>query len=433
MEPRLRSQAPERKSDEHISSNLQDARATRTPSNASETRNARAERTPHAAPTRRTTSVPVGGILAIAAIIALGVGLFLFINPPFINVTVNGQQLTVRGGSTLTSLIDEGAAAPAAGNLLAVDGSVLQEGGGDAFSATINGGEPTSSDAVLKGGDVVVISNGLDAYEPSHTETIETSAPIVSEGVGAMHRYDRSNATPGKVLRTTGEMSGITVDQTEEPSGAIVFKYFNIDAAGEPVIALTFDDGPWDTYTGEILDILAENDAKATFFTVGYRVEQHPELTKRAFDEGHQVCTHTYDHAMGSGEGVSLLKMSVDEQISEVTKGYEAISAATGHEASRVIRAPGGNFNNDIATTLEPYIDAEVGWNVDTHDWKKPGADVIAARLLDVRSGSIVLMHDGGGDRSQTVEALKTALPQLKEQGFRFVTIDELLEISGIA
>ncbi len=70
---------------------------------------------------------------------------------------------------------------------------------------------------------------------------------------------------------------------------------------------------------------------------------------------------------------------------------------------------------------------SEIGWNIDTEDWRKPGVDAIVQRLLSVKSGDVVLMHDGGGDRSQTVEALSIALPQLKAQGYKFVTIDELL------
>lgn len=77
---------------------------------------------------------------------------------------------------------------------------------------------------------------------------------------------------------------------------------------------------------------------------------------------------------------------------------------------------------------MQPYIDAEIGWNVDTEDWRRPGADTIASRIMKAKPGSVILMHDGGGDRSQTVEALKKALPQLKQEGYRFVTISELLQ-----
>ena len=106
----------------------------------------------------------------------------------------------------------------------------------------------------------------------------------------------------------------------------------------------------------------------------------------------------------------------------------ETKSATAFAHASTVMRAPGGNFKGDIVWTLQPYIDAEIGWNVDTEDWRRPGADTIASRIMKAKPGSVILMHDGGGDRSQTVEALKKALPQLKQEGYRFVTISELLQ-----
>ena len=123
--------------------------------------------------------------------------------------------------------------------------------------------------------------------------------------------------------------------------------------------------------------------------------------------------------------------MSAEEQTQEIQKGYDAIKNAIGEEASRIIRTPGGNFNEKTARILEPLVDAEIGWNIDTEDWRRPGADAIASRIESAENGSIILMHDGGGDRSQTVKALREALPRLKEQGFRFVTIDELLAASG--
>ena len=92
-----------------------------------------------------------------------------------------------------------------------------------------------------------------------------------------------------------------------------------------------------------------------------------------------------------------------------------------------MMRAPGGNFHDEIINTLWPYLDAEIGWDVDTEDWARPGADAIAARILSVEPGQVILMHDGGGDRSQTVEALRQALPELTARGFKCVTISELL------
>ena len=149
---------------------------------------------------------------------------------------------------------------------------------------------------------------------------------------------------------------------------------------------------------------------------------------QRMAAEGHQIGTHSYDHAAtGGGNGVDMTRQSPEKQIEEVQMGQQAIADATGSEASKVFRSPGGNFHDEIIWNLQPYITSEIGWNVDTEDWRRPGADAIAERLLSVKPGDVVLMHDGGGDRSQTIEALKVALPQLRAEGYKFVTIDQLL------
>jgi peptidoglycan/xylan/chitin deacetylase (PgdA/CDA1 family) len=109
-------------------------------------------------------------------------------------------------------------------------------------------------------------------------------------------------------------------------------------------------------------------------------------------------------------------------------EGYEAIREVLGEEPSHVTRAPGGNFYGETVSILEPYVDAEIGWDVDTEDWRLPGADAIYERLMSVQPGQVILCHDGGGDRSQTVEAVSRAVPELVAQGYTFVTIDELLK-----
>ena len=91
-------------------------------------------------------------------------------------------------------------------------------------------------------------------------------------------------------------------------------------------------------------------------------------------------------------------------------------------------RAPGGNFNDSVANDLRSMVQGEIGWNIDTEDWRRPGVDTIASRIKSAGPGEVILMHDGGGDRSQTVAALREALPYLKSQGYKFVTISELIE-----
>lgn len=283
-----------------------------------------------------------------------------------------------------------------------------------------------TSERLVQAGDVIVVENGDNKMESFVEETQEIAPPVQFEGTGAMHIYTGVGAA-GEQLVRTGSMSGISVSEvTKEPVPEIV-RNFNIDTNGDKVVALTFDDGPWNEWTGEILNILADNGAKATFFTVGDRIASQEEAVRAAATAGHQICTHSWDHADGDGHGVDLGRMRPEDRITEITKGFDEIARVTGSEASPVIRVPGGNFSEDTASVLQPYITAEVGWNIDTRDWQKPGASVIAQHIMNVQPGYIVLMHDGGGDRSQTVTALRETLPKLAAQGYKFITIDELL------
>lgn len=372
----------------------------------------------------------IGSLVAgIGAVVIVVLAIFLFAQTLPISITLNGSTLEVRGDKTLEDALKASGIKPQPGDLLAVDGSLLEAGKGEQFHAAINGQKIFDLKTKLASGDLVEIGNGAPIEEPS--DVVEGVAPweVQKEGNGAIH-FVEGIGQGGKKSTKTGKISGIVVDQIiQEPVNPIV-RNVSPDVGEDKVIALTFDDGPWSDQTGAVLDILAANDAKATFFTVGDRIEQEngADYIKRATAEGHQVCTHSYDHARGSGKSTNLGFMSHEERVAEVEKGYAAIEAVTGTEASRIFRAPGGNFGPEVVHSIGPLIKAEIGWNIDSGDWSKPGADTIVSHLENAWPGSIVLMHDGGGDRSQTVEALKVALPRLKERGYRFITIDELMQ-----
>ncbi|MDO4848835.1 MAG: polysaccharide deacetylase family protein [Coriobacteriia bacterium] len=381
-------------------------------------------------PRRRRRLWPI--VLLIVVVVLAGVGVNLYLNPPFFTVSVNGAEQSVSAGMTVQGCIDEGLAAPSAGNLIAVDGSVAQQGGGSAFTATVNGQQADGS-TVLKSGDQVQIDNGADVEE-GYTETTEAVAhgtsgtdysTLSSYYNGSIHVM--SAGEDGEKTVKTGNVSGKTVETvTKEPVDA-GYSSYTVNTNGEKVIALTFDDGPWATTTSEILDILKENGAHATFFQIGNQVANMADVEKRIVDEGNQVGTHTWDHASGSGQGVNLTYMSASEQREEITKGFDAIESVLGTSITHVMRAPGGNYYGSLVDNLSDLVTAEIGWDLDTEDWSRPGADSIAQVILSVKPGQVILMHDGGGDRSQTVEALRTALPQLIAQGYKCVTIDELM------
>lgn len=378
---------------------------------------------------RRSPSKKVAAIV-IALIVIVGSitgGIAYAFNAP-INVTINGEQKTINGDErSPEGLVDNGIVSVKAGNYVAVDNSVIREGEGYPCTAVINGNEVSDLKTRINDGDTIEITDGTNIMEP-YTDSDPQPAPCYVEetGVGAVHLY-RGEGLSGKMIVRTGSESGKTTEIiTKEPSTIQLIKY-NIDTHGDKVIALTFDDGPWDSSTAAILDVLKENNAKATFFTVGERIKGHEDLIKRMENEGHEVATHSYDHAKGSGQGVSMDLMSSQERKDEVTKGLQAITDAGGNP-SKTFRSPGGNFSADTARDVQGLISAEIGWNVDTGDWQRPGTDTIAKRIEMAKPGYILLMHDGGGDRSQTVEALKKALPKLVEQGYEFVTVDELIE-----
>lgn len=375
-------------------------------------------------PRKRTLAV----IAAVVVLAAVAIGGFALYQSMPAAITLNGAHLNVGGDKTLADALRASGIKPKPGDLVAVDGSVLEEGGGEPLHAIINGQPTTDRSAKLNSGDVVELSNGNAVEEPA--DVVEESIPYTFEqvGNGPIHVLEGQGADGAKRTKT-GSISGLTVEEvTQEPINA-TRRNVSPDVGGERVIALTFDDGPWAESTAQVLDVLAENDAKATFFTVGNRIEgEGANLVKRAAAEGHQICTHSFDHAAGDGQSVNLSYMSAEQQVAEIEQGYAAIESALGTEASRVFRAPGGNYDDNVMRNAQPLVSAEIGWNIDSRDWEKPGVDDVVWEIQNAWPGSIVLLHDGGGDRSQTVEALKRALPYLKGQGYRFVTIDELME-----
>ncbi|MCI1772830.1 polysaccharide deacetylase family protein [Paenibacillus lautus] len=188
------------------------------------------------------------------------------------------------------------------------------------------------------------------------------------------------------------------------------------------VIALTFDDGPDERNTVQILDLLKQYDAKATFFVVGSRVEKHPDIVARELQEGHEIGNHSYTHPPFHNINVSKLS-------NELNQTQDAIYQATGLKTV-LFRPPGGSYNEAIVRTSKDLGMLTVlwSWHQDTLDWRKPGVSRIVQKVLDnAHNGDIVLMHDFVPSSTQTVEALKVILPELQKRGYSFVTVSELI------
>jgi peptidoglycan/xylan/chitin deacetylase (PgdA/CDA1 family) len=185
---------------------------------------------------------------------------------------------------------------------------------------------------------------------------------------------------------------------------------------GAMAVALTFDDGPHPKYTEQVLAVLRDRDVVATFCLVGGPARSNPDLVKAIVADGHVLCNHTVDHDMG------LRHRSDGEITSDLEDTQAAILAAAPDADIRFFRAPGGNFATNLNSTAATLGFTPLGWSIDTRDWRKPGAAAIRDTVLtQIHPGAVVLMHDGGGDRSQTVSALPEIIDGLAELGYSFV------------
>jgi len=193
--------------------------------------------------------------------------------------------------------------------------------------------------------------------------------------------------------------------------------YHSVRVAG-PYLSMTFDDGPHPVNTPVLLNLLAKNDIKSTFFIIGSNVQRYPDLVKRMVDEGHEVANHTFSHP-------ALNQVSAAEVDSQISRTQEAIVKACG-VTPKLMRPPYGAFNNALISEMRStYALTTVFWSVDPNDWKKPGASVVADRILSgAQKGSIILSHD---IHAPTIEAMYTALPGLKLKGFNSVTASQLI------
>lgn len=192
----------------------------------------------------------------------------------------------------------------------------------------------------------------------------------------------------------------------------------------QKVIALTFDDGPNPVYTPQILDLLEKYHAKATFFVVGSRVKKYPRVTKELMLRGHEIANHTYHHP-------NIKKISSQQFQVEIEQTKSSILKTTGI-TSHLFRPPGGYYDERIVNAAKQAGCLVVmwSWHQDTRDWANPGVNKIVRKVLsNTRNGDIVLFHDNGGDRSQTIGALEKILPRLKQRGYRFITVSELVKI----
>ena len=273
---------------------------------------------------------------------------------------------------------------------------------------------------------------GNNTYNPQidGLKTLRYGYDIDFEGTGEILQVKSEPRDGSRTLNydNAGEIN--SEDYTAIPSSYVIERVG--DHPGK--VALTFDDGPDPEWTPQVLDVLKQEKVPATFFIVGEYGQENPDLLKRIVDEGHDIGNHSFTHP-----NLGEIPKSVTEV--ELNATQRLIQSATGH-GTTLFRAPYfGDAEPTTADEVDPIVTAKnlgyiaVGLHVDPDDWEKPGTDAIVQRTIagitnqsqdsDER-GQIVLLHDGGGDRSQTLAALPQIIEQLRAKGYQFITVSQL-------
>lgn len=274
-----------------------------------------------------------------------------------------------------------------------------------------------------------VFGRPYGASAPDPLRTIGAGEDIDIEGQGEVLEIASQPSAGARSIEVDKDDGGIDDESyTALPSSYVIQRAGTLPHK----IALTFDDGPDPEWTPQILDILKTKHVPATFFIIGENAEMSPKLVQREVAEGHDVGNHTFTHPnLGdSPPGIVSLELNATQRLFE---------ALTGH-SMRLFRAP--YFGDAEPTTADELVPIEiaqkmgylsVGLHVDAEDWQRPGVDAIVDNVLNAintknveRKGQVVLLHDGGGERSQTIAALPRIIDSLRAQGYQFVTVSEL-------
>lgn len=247
---------------------------------------------------------------------------------------------------------------------------------------------------------VAVVGAALAATACVALVAPQASATHAGSAVSARQAASSVSASAG--------ISASAATRTTRPLPTIVRQ---VSGARGKVAYLTFDDGPNRTYTPQVLGLLRKHHAKATFFMIGSSAKANPALVRQVRAEGHAIGNHTFSHPWLH----RLSRAGVAGQL-------RSTDAVLGH--TTCMRPPGGFVNSGVTSVSRGLGKSVVLWSVDTSDWSRPGAARINASLVrGARPGAILLMHDGGGPRAQTVAALGRALTSLSARGYRFETL----------
>jgi len=233
---------------------------------------------------------------------------------------------------------------------------------------------------------------------------------------------------PALIGLTAAAVASAAGYQSMAPQGQWFGRTFAGGIRGSKQIALTYDDGPNDPHTLQLLDVLAKHSVRATFFMIGRYVRQRPDLARAVAQAGHVIGNHTFTHPLLIFESAARTRM-------QLVDCQQALEDTVG-EHSNLFRPPFGGRRPATLRVARALGLETVMWNVTGYDWNAPPAAVIEKKVMrQMRGGDVVLLHDGGhramgADRAQTVAATDNLIRRYKDQGYEFVTVEEMLAVS---
>ncbi len=351
----------------------------------------------------RRVGVGVAGVAVVAVVGVLAAGRLIGGGgSSALTVTVAGRPVRVAVGTTLAEAATQFGLHPRAGDLLDVNGKVLRAG--VVPGRLLVDGRAAPAGLRLRDGDRFAAVDGKDRREP-----LVRRVARVPGGLPADPQFTVSR-TPGEQVIVSGAFSHELVSARFRPSGA---------ARAERAVALTFDDGPSPQYTPRILATLTRLHVHATFFVIGYLAAAYPQLVRRELRLGMTVGNHSYNHP----EVPPFDQLPPPLLRDEIALGGQVLSRLG--DQPRLFRPPGGSTSPALVRAAAALGQRIVLWSVDPADWS-PGrsAKAIARRVLSaVQPGSIVILHDGGGDRSATLAALPAIIRGIRKRGLHLVTL----------
>ena len=322
--------------------------------------------------------------------------------PPPAHITVGHTADVVPPGTTFGDVIADRHLHATTGRLLSVVGAVL-DATADPGRILLDGADASRSTRLV-GGDRIVVLPGTDRVEPVTRTTVHLPGHHPGDPEFTLATY------PITRIRVTGKISGDTVSVRDVPIGRGITPRS---------VALTFDDGPWPVATHDVMAVLHHFHVPATFFMIGDLVQRHPSIAGSVKRAGFEIGDHSWDHPLFPPLAMrSTAKIAWEISLARRALGHVGVGPT-------LFRPPGGSYNDLVIQQARAQGMRVVLWSVDPQDWRSglTPKEVAHAVLSHVKAGSIVLLHDGGGDAAHTIAALPAIIKGIRKMGLRFTTI----------